>query len=144
MKKKCRICDNKLISILNFRKVALSGDLLKKNKIQKQKKYPLSIAVCKKCKHLQIQNIINPKKLFNHYEWETGVSKSNINLISSLLKNLSKNFNLNNKSKVFEIASNDGSLLKETRNKYKSFVLGIDPAKNLLKVSKKKQNKNNC
>ena len=139
MKKKCRICDNKLISILNFKKVALSGGCLKKNKIQKEKKYPLSIGVCKKCKHLQIQNIVNPKKLFNYYEWETGVSKSNIYLISSLLKNLNKNFNLGNKSKVFEIASNDGSLLKETKNKYKSFVLGIDPAKNLLKVSKKNE-----
>tara|TARA_Y100000741_G_scaffold316673_1_gene263082 strand:+ start:576 stop:1802 length:1227 start_codon:yes stop_codon:yes gene_type:complete len=137
MKKKCRICHNKLISILNFKKVALSGDFLKKNKIKKQKKYPLSIGVCKKCKHVQIQNIINPKKLFNFYEWETGVSKSNINLISDLLRNLSKNFNLNKRSKVFEIASNDGSLLKEVRNKYKSFVMGIDPAKNLLKVSKK-------
>lgn len=139
MKKKCRICDDRLVSILNFKKVALSGDCLKKNKIKKQKKYPLSIGVCKKCKHLQIQNIVNPKKLFNHYEWETGVSKSNINLISSLLKSLHKKFNLSNKSKVFEIASNDGSLLKETRSKYKSFVLGIDPAKNLLKVSKKNE-----
>jgi len=139
MIKKCRICNNRLISILNFKKVALSGDCLKKNKIKKQKKYPLSVGVCQKCKHLQIQNIVNPKKLFNYYEWETGVSKSNINLISSLLKSLHKNFNLSNKSKVFEIASNDGSLLKETRNKYKSFVLGIDPAKNLLKVSKRKE-----
>ncbi len=139
MKKKCRICYNKLISILNFKKVALSGDFLKKNKIKNQKRYPLSIGVCKKCKHVQIQNIVNPKKLFNFYEWETGVSRSNINLISDLLKNLSKNFYLNKKSKVFEIASNDGSLLKEVKNKYKSFVLGIDPAKNLLKVSKKNQ-----
>jgi len=137
MKKKCRICNNKLIPVLNFKKVALSGSFLKKNEIQKEKKYPLSIAVCKNCKHLQIQNLINPQKLFNHYEWETGVSKSNIELILSFLKSLKKNFNLNKKSKIFEIASNDGTLLKEVKNKYKSFVLGIDPAKNLMKISKK-------
>jgi len=137
MKKKCRICNNKLIPVLNFKKVALSGSFLKKNEIQKEKKYPLSIAVCKNCKHLQIQNLISPQKLFNHYEWETGVSKSNIELILSFLKSLKKNFNLNKKSKIFEIASNDGTLLKEAKNKYKSFVLGIDPAKNLMKISKK-------
>ena len=137
MKKKCRICNNKLIPVLNFKKVALSGSFLKKNEIQKEKKYPLSIAVCKNCKHLQIQNLINPQKLFNHYEWETSVSKSNIELILSFLKSLKKNFNLNKKSKIFEIASNDGTLLKEAKNKYKSFVLGIDPAKNLMKISKK-------
>ena len=137
MKKKCRICNNKLISILNFKKVALSGSFLKKNEIKNEKKYPLSIAVCKDCKHLQIQNLINPKKLFNHYEWETGVSKSNIELILSFLKLLKKNFKLDEKSKIFEIASNDGTLLKEAKKKYKSFVLGIDPAKNLMKISKK-------
>ena len=137
MKKKCRICSNKLISILNFKKVALSGSFLKKSQIRLEKKYPLSIAVCEKCKHLQIQNIINPKKLFNHYEWETGVSKSNFELISSLLNTLKKKFKLNQKSKVFEIASNDGTLLKEVKTRFKSFVLGIDPAKNLTKVSKK-------
>jgi SAM-dependent methyltransferase len=137
MKKKCRICNNRLITILNFKKVALSGNFLKKNQIKKEKKYPLSIAVCRRCKHLQIQNIINPKKLFNHYEWETGVSKSNFELISSLLKTLRKKFKLNKKSKIFEIASNDGTLLKEVKNKHKSFVLGIDPAKNLTKISKK-------
>ena len=137
MKKNCRICNDRLISILNFKKVALSGSFLKKSQIKLEKKYPLSIAVCKECKHLQIQNIINPKKLFNHYEWETGVSKSNFELISSLLKTMEKKFKLNKKSKVFEIASNDGTLLKEVKDKYKSFVLGIDPAKNLKKVSKK-------
>ena len=137
MKKKCRICSNKLISILNFKKVALSGSFLKKSQIRLEKKYPLLIAVCEKCKHLQIQNIINPKKLFNHYEWETGVSKSNFELISSLLNTLKKRFKLNQKSKVFEIASNDGTLLKEVKTRFKSFVLGIDPAKNLTKVSKK-------
>ena len=137
MKKKCRICNNKLISVLSFKKVALSGSFLKKNEIKNEKKYPLSIAVCKDCKHLQIQDLINPKKLFNHYEWETGVSKSNIELILSFLKLLKKNFKLDEKSKIFEIASNDGTLLKEAKKKYKSFVLGIDPAKNLMKISKK-------
>ena len=54
MKKKCRICGKKLISILNFKKVALSGSFLRKEQILNEKKYPLSIAVCKKCKHLQV------------------------------------------------------------------------------------------
>ena len=139
MKKKCRICNNRLISILNFKKVALSGSFLKKNEIINEKKYPLSVAVCENCKHLQIQNLVKPQKLFNHYEWETGVSKSNIELILSLLKSLKKNFNLNKKSKIFEIASNDGTLLKEAKNRYNSFALGIDPAKNLIKISKKKK-----
>ncbi len=137
MKKKCRICNDKLISILNFKKVALSGNFIKKSEIKKEKKYSLSAGVCNKCKHLQIQDLVNPKKLFNHYEWETGISKSNIELILDLLKTLKKRFKLNNESKILEIASNDGTLLYEAKRRYKSYVLGIDPAKNLFKVSRK-------
>ena len=135
--KNCRICNFKILKIINFNKVALSGNFLKKNKIINEKKYPLTLCVCLKCKHLQIQNIINPKELFAHYEWETGVSKSNINLIKNLLAQLNKKFKLNKKSKIFEIASNDGSLLKEAYNSFKSYALGIDPAKNLNKYPKK-------
>ena len=139
MKKKCRICNNRLITILNFKEVALSGNFLKKKQISRERKYPLSVAVCKNCKHLQIQNLVEPQKLFNHYEWETGVSRSNVELIRSLLISLQRNFNLKQKSKIFEIASNDGTLLELAKNKYNNFVLGIDPAKNLVKISKKKK-----
>lgn len=139
IKKKCRICNNKLLNIINFDKVALSGTFLKKKQIRKERKYPIALTVCKQCKHVQIKNIINPKKLYNHYEWETALSKSNINLIKDLLFKLNKKFTLNKNSKVFEIASNDGTLLKEVRNRYKSHVLGIDPARNLKKISNKKK-----
>ena len=91
MKKKyCRICNGKLINIITFGKVALSGTFLFKSEIKKENKYPLSLGVCKKCKHIQIQNYVSPKKLFDHYEWETGISKSNINLIRNLLDTLNK------------------------------------------------------
>ena len=138
MKKKCRICSNKLITILNFKRVALSGSFIKRDQISKEKKYPLSVAVCENCKHLQIQNLVEPQKLFNHYDWETGVSRSNVELIQSLLSSLKRDFNLRKKDKIFEIASNDGTLLEQVKNRYGNFVLGIDPAKNLIKISKKK------
>ena len=95
--------------------------------------------VCKHCKHLQIQDIINTKILFRHYyAWETGVSKTNMNLIKNLLLNLKKKFVVNKKTKFLEIASNDGSLLQEVKKIYKCKVLGIDPAKNLKTISQSK------
>ena len=84
-------------------------------------------------------NIINPNILFSHYDWETGVSKSNISLIRSLLFKLRKNFRFKKNSKIFEVASNDGTLLNQFKNYCgKSNILGIDPAKNLKKISDKK------
>ena len=68
LRKSCRICRNKLLNVINFNKVALSGTFLKKNRIKKEGKYPISLAVCAKCKHIQIKDIINSKKLFHNYE----------------------------------------------------------------------------
>ena len=113
--KNCRICKGKLITIINFKKVALSGNFLIKKQIKNEKKYPLSLAVCKNCKHIQIKNIIDPKKLFNHYDWETGISMSNVDLIKNLIVRLNKKIKIDKNSKVFEIASNDGTLLKEIK-----------------------------
>ena len=135
----CRICAGKLKKIINFKKVALSGTFLLKNEIKKEKKYFLSLGICKYCKHIQIQNVISPKKLFDYYEWETGVSKSNINLIKDLLSKLNKKIKINKNSKFFEIASNDGTLLKEVKSLHKSKILGIDPAKNLKKLALEKK-----
>ena len=133
---RCRICRGKLIKIIDFGKIALVGDFPKK-KI-KQKKYKISLNYCKICKHVQIAEILNPNLLFKEYFWETGISKSNIYLMEGIIKKI-KRFKINAKSKVLEIASNDGSFLELIKKKFRCFVLGIDPAKNLKKISDKKK-----
>lgn len=134
--KNCRICFNKnLLEIYDFGKVFLSGNIISKPK--KEKKYKLNLLLCKSCKHIQIGHTISPDILFKNYLWETGVSKTNIILIKNLLHKLKKKYQLNSKKKLFEIATNDGTLLKITKTKYRSFVSGIDPAKNLAKKNKK-------
>ena len=134
--KKCRICySDKLSNIYDFGKVYLSGNIIKKPK--KEKKYLLNLLLCKNCKHVQIGNVVNPDLLFKNYLWETGVSKSNVILIKNLLIKLKKKYQLNSEKKLFEIACNDGTLLKISNDKYKNFTLGIDPAKNLSKYNKK-------
>ena len=37
--KKCRICSNKLLNIINFNQVALSGSFLEKRQVKNEKKY---------------------------------------------------------------------------------------------------------
>ena len=134
--KKCRICFKKnLFEIYNFGKVFLSGNIV--NRPKKEKKYRLNLLLCKNCKHIQIGHTISPDIMFKNYLWETGVSKTNIILIKNLLYKLNKKYQLNSKKKLFEIATNDGTLLKITKKKYRSFVSGIDPAKNLTKKNKK-------
>lgn len=133
--KKCRICKHSLKMIINFGKIALVGNFLKK-KI-KPKKYNLSLNFCKKCKHVQIAELLNPDLLFRNYLWETGISKSNIDILNKFLNKL-KIYGLNKDSKILEIASNDGSFLNIIKKKFKSFAIGVDPARNLAKKANKK------
>lgn len=133
---KCRICNFKLKEIVNLGKIALVGNFTKNNKIQK--KYNISLNYCIKCKHVQISERLNPNLLFKKYLWETGVSKTNLSIIFKLLNSLRK-FGVNKNSKVLEIASNDGSFIKKFKKKFNSFVIGIEPAKNLCKKASSKR-----
>ena len=132
----CRICGGALEKIINFGKIALVGNFEKK--LKKLKKYKISLNFCKICKHVQISEILKPNLLFKNYLWETGVSKSNINLIKDLIKKI-KNYNVKDNSKILEIACNDGSFLNLIRKKFKSQVVGVDPAQNLKNKLRKQK-----
>ena len=131
----CRICDRKIKKIIDFGKIALVGNFLKKK--GNQKKYKISLNYCVSCKHVQISEKLNPKLLFKNYLWETGISESNIHLLKELLQKLKK-LGINEKSKILEIASNDGSFIKILKEKFDCFVIGVDPAKNLATKANKK------
>ena len=133
---KCRICRGKLIKIVDLGKISLVGNFSRK--LKKQKKFKISLNFCAKCKHVQIAEILNPNLLFRKYLWETGVSLSNISLIQDLIKKLKK-YGVSKKSKIFEIASNDGSFLNLINKKYKCLAVGIDPATNFKKLPKKRK-----
>ncbi len=114
--------------------MALVNDFKKKGI---NRKYKISLSFCSRCKHVQIPNLLNPKILFQNYIWETGVSKTNNNIIIDLIKKLKK-FNLNKNSQILDIASNDGILLKLFKEKTGCKALGVDPARNLAKKANQK------
>ena len=49
-----------------------------------------------------------------------------------------RKFKINKHNFIIEAGSNDGTFLSEVKNKSKAKVLGIDPAKNISKLAKKK------
>ena len=67
----------------------------------------------------------------------TGTSGTAINHSNFFFNEAINKLDLN-KSHILEIASNDGTFLSEIKIKSKAKVLGIDPAKNISKLAKKK------
>lgn len=131
--KKCRVCFSpKLVDILDLGYQPPANNLHKNEK--KQKKFPLKLIICKKCKLAQLSISLSPKKLFNNYFWVTGTSNAAKEHAKIFYDHTSKFIKKNNT--ILEIASNDGTFLKPFLIK-KYNVVGVDPAKNISKLANK-------
>ena len=128
----CHICKNKLSIILDLNKQPPANSIFKK---KKPKSFPLILSFCKTCCLLQLTEYPSKKYLFKKYFWVTGTSKGANNFSKTFYKKLSKFLKAG--SNIFEIASNDGTFLKEFK-KNKHNILGIDPAKNISKIANSK------
>lgn len=135
--KKCRLCFSKNINVfLNLGLQPFANNLgIKPN--TKEIKVPLKVFFCRDCKTIQLSETVNPNILFSKYVWQTSTSSSARNFSKIFYKKvLSKMFVKN--GLVVEIASNDGTYLSPF-GKNKNFnVIGVDPAKNINKIAKKK------
>ena len=114
----CRSCNNNSYkTILDLGQQPPSNAYLKSQN-SKEVLYPLSVVLCKKCKLLQTLDYISEKKIFNkNYAYFSSVSKSWLNHCENFVNKSIKKFKLNYKSKVLEIASNDGYLLQYFQKK---------------------------
>ena len=135
-RKFCSLCKSKnLKTIFYFGNTPLANNLIKKKVIQK--KYPLTVQFCQSCKHTQLKNIINPKILFSKYLYMSSVSKDLKDHFSKYALDIKKIIKKKDE-KVLDIGSNDGFFL-EALKKFKINSYGVEPAKNLYNMSKKKK-----
>ena len=136
--KKCRLCGClDLTTVINLNNTPLANSFLKKSELKKKERYyPLKVNFCKKCAHLQLSHIVNAKSMFDNYLYLTNTSKQNRDHFEDYAKKVDKIMSGRDAVSILDIASNDGTFLKFfNKNKYKR--VGIDPAKNLSKFSKK-------
>ena len=92
-----------------------------------ESQFPLKLFVCDKGWLVQTEDFARPTELFgSDYAYFSSISKSWLEHASRYVEQMCERFNLDSKSYVIEIASNDGYLLK-------NFValgipcLGIEP-----------------
>lgn len=127
---KCRICNShNLKKILNLGKQPLANNLINNLKT-KELKIPLEIVHCISCNQTQLSCDVNPKIMFEKYFWVTGTSKVAKQHAKDFYKFIKKNSKIRIKN-VLEIASNDGTFLKEFKRIKENICIGVDPAKNI-------------
>ena len=140
MLKKCRICNNRFQSFMSLGKQPCADTFLKSKRLSiKLKRFPLVVGFCK-CSHM---SAIYPITGFLRYEkYDYSYTSDNSIVSRTHFKNIAsqicKKFKINKKSFVIEAGSNDGTFLKEVLNISKAKVLGVDPAKNITNLAKKR------
>ena len=133
-KKNCRLCNSKdLHSVLKLISTPPANEFVKKNEIdKKQDTYPLELFFCKNCTHVQLLDVVNPKKLFSNYVYVSGTSPVFRKHFYDYYLWVCHFVNLNANSLVIDIGSNDGTLLKVFKDHHIK-VLGVDPAVEIAK-----------
>ena len=131
---KCRFCKSDLkIVFADLGMSPLANSFIKSNESNLSETFfPLKTFVCDNCFLVQLGEFKSPRDIFKNYAYFSSFSKTWLEHANEYVELLVNRFNLNKKSLVVEIASNDGYLLQFFKSKNIP-VLGIEPAENVAK-----------
>jgi hypothetical protein len=100
---------------------------------------PMNLIICKKCKLFQLLHNYDLKKLYNKdYGYKSGINKTMVKHLKSIFLDSKKKYELKKNDIILDIASNDGTLLKNFKLKGLKKI-GIDPIVNKFKEIYNKQ-----
>ena len=132
---RCLCCDSDDLSLLlNLNNQPLANSYHKEDEVLDE--YPLGVNICNKCHHIQLTHVVNPDLLFKDYLYVSGTTKTLHDNMKWFVDYVLETTLWGEKASVLDIACNDGTQLDYFKKKgFKTF--GIDPAKNLHKLSSK-------
>ncbi len=132
----CRDCKSTaLVRFLDLGSQPLANSFVSAEDLDKPEPvYPLEVYVCRNCNLAQLIHVVDKNELFKHYVYfSAGMPRISPHW-QNYAKEVMAEYLETPNDFVFEIASNDGILLKFFKDK--GFrILGIDPAQNIVPVA---------
>ncbi len=98
-------------------------------------RWPLRAAVCEKCFLVQLDYHVEPERLFSSYVYFSSYADSWVDHARKFAQATIQRFTLGPSSRVIEVGSNDGYMLRHFKDADVP-VLGIEPAANVAEVSR--------
>jgi SAM-dependent methyltransferase len=130
----CRLCGSKdLTKVLDLTPTPPANEFVPAGPsatFEVQEEFPLYLASCGKCGHVQLPVVVDPERLFRNYVYVSGTSPVFVDHFRRYADDMIRQLELIPGDLVVEIGSNDGTLLKFFRDAGMR-VLGIDPAKDI-------------
>ena len=96
--------------------------------------YPLHALVCDQCFLVQLEEFETPEEIFSDYAYFSSYSTSWLEHCRRYVEAATARFDIGPRSRVVEIASNDGYLLQYFAERGVP-VLGVEPAANVAEVA---------
>lgn len=133
----CRSCGSSHGAlVLDLGIQPLANNLLRPEDLAKpEPKFPLRLAVCQACWLPQITDLVPPVQLFSEYLYFSSFSDLMLQHAKQAAERYIREFGLDQRSLVAEIASNDGYFLQYFKARAVP-CLGIEPAANIAKVAR--------
>lgn len=128
----CRLCGGvNLSEVLSLAPTPPANAFVAQSQLaQAQPTFPLDIFFCEDCHHVQLLDVVDPAVLFENYVYVSGTSPVFVKHFADYAAFVIDTYAPQPGSLVFDIGSNDGTLLKAFKAAgYK--VLGVDPAKDI-------------
>jgi len=128
----CRLCSGEFYQkTLKLKSTPPANELYKsKDEARAAEKFPLEVVMCQKCRHVQLKQIVSPKRLFDDYVYKSGTSRFFNDHFDNLASTLVAEFKVDNY--VLEVGSNDGILLTSLAKRGVKSI-GIEPSHFLAK-----------
>lgn len=133
LKTSCASCGaGNLFKFLDLGSTPLADKFVEPQKLQEfEPSFPLEVAVCPKCRLVQLLHLVDDKLLFgDDYAFFTSASPQAVIHFRKYAEETAKRFPELIKGLVVEIASNDGVLLRPFKERG-VHVIGIEPSHNI-------------
>lgn len=97
---------------------------------EEQPRFPLDVAHCGGCGHVQLIDIVEPSYLFRHYVYASSAAQAMVSHLQGYGRSVIERFGIGAGKFIVEVGSNDGTFLRAFQQAGLK-VLGIDPAQNI-------------
>ncbi|MDG2252932.1 MAG: class I SAM-dependent methyltransferase [Methylophilaceae bacterium] len=135
---KCLICEAEYQSFVDFGEMPIANAFAKKEDLVDEYKFPMKMGFCKSCKMVQLAEQPERERMFHeNYAFFSSTSNYMKEHFKKFANSVCELQELNERSFVLEIGSNDGIMMQNFVNRNIP-CLGIEPSKNVAKVAREK------
>lgn len=123
----CRSCNaSQLTEVLSLGNLGLSEF---KNGVEVEK-YPLNLVLCENCKLVQLKETCPPDKLYtDNYGYRSGINNTIRADLKSVVDDVLSLVTLDKDDNIFDIGSNDGTLIRNYPKEKGITTFGFEPVK---------------